>query len=174
MSLFTAGGSFFAGYLGDAVGHRDCRRDFHSRGPAGFLQSGRLVAGVFPRLYLAERSRWISLKVGVLCMIIPLYQAEPTTRGLVTALLQLMMGIGAVCASSRPPTTGNGAPRSPSNASLGLLIFRVPESPLVHRPTRDSRCWPNSTPTPTRRTRPRRGRGCSGARATPDGCRASS
>lgn len=54
----------------------------------GYLYSGRAVAG---------------LGVGVLVMIVPLYQAEiahPSIRGRITGLQQLMLGIGAVVAST--------------------------------------------------------------------------
>lgn len=53
----------------------------------GYLYSGRAVAG---------------LGVGVLVMIVPLYQAEiahPSIRGRITGLQQLMLGIGACVAS---------------------------------------------------------------------------
>ena len=56
----------------------------------GYLYAGRAVAG---------------LGVGVLMMIIPLYQAEiahPAIRGRITALQQFMLGIGAVVASRCP------------------------------------------------------------------------
>ena len=44
----------------------------------------------------------ITSSVGVLTMIVPLYQAElahPDIRGLVTGLQQFMLGIGGVCGS---------------------------------------------------------------------------
>lgn len=53
----------------------------------GYLYSGRAVAG---------------LGVGILVMIVPLYQAEiahPAIRGRITGLQQLMLGIGAAVAS---------------------------------------------------------------------------
>lgn len=52
----------------------------------GFLYSGRLIAGV---------------GVGVMVMIIPLYQAEiahPSIRGRITGLQQFMLAIGATVA----------------------------------------------------------------------------
>ncbi|KAI5846552.1 MFS sugar transporter [Morchella snyderi] len=144
VSLFTAGafcGSFFAGYLGDWVGRRGtiaiATATFILGGGLqaggqniGFLQAGRFVAGI---------------GVGVLCMIIPLYQAElahPTIRGRITALQQFMLGIGALCASwigfgaykGFAPTDDNQwrvplAIQCVPAAILGLLIFLFPESP---------------------------------------------
>ena len=52
----------------------------------GYLYSGRAIAG---------------LGVGILVMIIPLYQAEiahPAIRGRLTGLQQLMIGVGATSA----------------------------------------------------------------------------
>lgn len=52
-----------------------------------FFYAGRAVAG---------------LGVGVLVMIVPMYQAEiahPSIRGRITGLQQLMLGIGAVFSS---------------------------------------------------------------------------
>ncbi|RPB00986.1 putative MFS sugar transporter [Choiromyces venosus 120613-1] len=83
--------------------------------------------------------------VGVLCMIIPLYQAElahPSIRGRITSLQQFMLGIGALCASwigygsykGFAPTDDNQwriplAIQCIPAAILGLLIFLFPESP---------------------------------------------
>lgn len=53
----------------------------------GYLYSGRAIAG---------------FGVGILVMIVPLYQAEiahPSIRGRITGLQQLMLGIGACVAS---------------------------------------------------------------------------
>lgn len=53
------------------------------------VQSGRVIAG---------------LGVGVLVMIIPLYQAEiahPSIRGRLTGLQQLLLGVGACVASKQ-------------------------------------------------------------------------
>jgi MFS family permease len=53
----------------------------------GYLYSGRAIAG---------------LGIGVLVMIVPLYQAEiahPAIRGRITGLQQFMLGIGAAVAS---------------------------------------------------------------------------
>ena len=56
-----------------------------------FFYSGRAVAG---------------LGVGILVMIVPMYQAEiahPSIRGRITGLQQLMLGIGAVFSSKFCP-----------------------------------------------------------------------
>lgn len=83
--------------------------------------------------------------VGVLCMIIPLYQAElahPSIRGRVTALQQFMLGIGALLASWISygtyvgfAPTDNGQWRTPlgiqcvPSVLLAALIMIFPESP---------------------------------------------
>ena len=83
--------------------------------------------------------------VGVLCMIIPLYQAElahPSIRGRVTALQQFMLGIGALCAAWISYGTDVGFADTNSGqwrTSLGIqvvpavflaaLIMIFPESP---------------------------------------------
>lgn len=57
----------------------------------GFLYGGRIVAGV---------------GVGILVMIIPLYQAEiahPAIRGRLTGLQQLFIGLGATTAGTSGP-----------------------------------------------------------------------
>jgi hypothetical protein len=44
----------------------------------------------------------MSSSVGILCMIVPLYQAElahPSIRGRITALQQFMLGVGALAAA---------------------------------------------------------------------------
>ena len=84
--------------------------------------------------------------VGILCMIIPLYQAElahPSIRGRVTALQQFMLGIGALCAGWISygtyigfAPTDNGQWRTPLGiqiipaALLAALIMVFPESPV--------------------------------------------
>ena len=101
MSLFTGGGffgAFFAGPLGDYLGRRLALLigsiifciggAFQAAGQTiDWLYAGRAVAG---------------LGVGILIMIVPMYQAEishPTIRGRVTGLQQLMLGIGSCVAS---------------------------------------------------------------------------
>jgi sugar porter (SP) family MFS transporter len=83
--------------------------------------------------------------VGILCMIIPLYQAElahPSIRGRVTALQQFMLGIGALCAAWISygtyigfAPTDSGQWRTPLGIQvipavfLAALIMIFPESP---------------------------------------------
>ena len=84
-----------------------------------------------------------SIRIGILTMIIPLYQAElahPDIRGLITGLQQFMLGIGGVCGSwvsygtyvgfhdSRQWRIPFGIQIIPA-AVLSLLIFLFPESP---------------------------------------------
>lgn len=100
VSVFT-GGAFFgaavAGPLGDWFGRRltimtgaivFCLGGGLQTAAQnlGFLYAGRLIAG---------------LGVGVMVMIIPLYQAEiahPSIRGRITGLQQFMLAIGATVA----------------------------------------------------------------------------
>ncbi|KAJ5613450.1 hypothetical protein N7510_006644 [Penicillium lagena] len=94
----------------------------------GYVLGGRFIAGV---------------SVGVLTMIIPIYQAElvhPNIRGLVTGLQQFMLGIGGVCGSwisygtyvsfpdNRQWRVPLGIQIVPA-ALLSGLIFLFPESP---------------------------------------------
>jgi len=105
VSVFT-GGAFFgaaiAGPFGDWFGRRltimlgaivFCLGGGLQTGAQGlgFLYSGRLIAG---------------LGVGIMVMIIPLYQAEiahPSIRGRITGLQQFMLAIGAAVAGKRLP-----------------------------------------------------------------------
>jgi MFS family permease len=94
VSVFT-GGAFFgaaiAGFLGDKLG----RRWTILIGAVVFCLGGALQTGAMSLAYLYSGR-------GILCMIIPLYQAElahPSIRGRVTALQQFMLGIGALIAS---------------------------------------------------------------------------
>ncbi|KAL2703072.1 hypothetical protein AAEP93_007370 [Penicillium crustosum] len=94
----------------------------------GYILGGRFIAGV---------------SVGVLTMIVPIYQAElvhPNIRGLVTGLQQFMLGIGGVCGSwisygTYVSFADNRQWRIPLGiqivpaALLSSLIFLFPESP---------------------------------------------
>lgn len=67
-----------------------------------FCLGGALQTGAQGLSYLYSGRAIAGLGVGILCMIVPLYQAElahPSIRGRVTALQQFMLGIGALCAS---------------------------------------------------------------------------
>ncbi|GIJ81569.1 hypothetical protein Asppvi_000068 [Aspergillus pseudoviridinutans] len=94
----------------------------------GYVLGGRFISGV---------------SIGVLTMIIPIYQAElvhPNIRGLVTGLQQFMLGIGGVCGSwisygTYVSFVDNRQWRIPLGiqivpaALLSALIFLFPESP---------------------------------------------
>jgi MFS family permease len=83
------------------------------------------------------------IRIGILTMIIPLYQAElahPDIRGLITGLQQFMIGIGGVCGSwisygTYVGFSDNHQWRVPFGiqiipaAVLSILIFLFPESP---------------------------------------------
>ena len=101
MSVFT-GGAFFgagaAGPMGDKLG----RRWTILIGALVFCLGGALQTGAQALSYLYAGRAIAGLGVGVLCMIVPLYQAElahPSIRGRVTALQQFMLGIGALAAA---------------------------------------------------------------------------
>lgn len=67
-----------------------------------FCLGGALQTGAQALSYLYSGRAIAGLGVGVLCMIVPLYQAElahPSIRGRVTALQQFMLGIGALAAA---------------------------------------------------------------------------
>ncbi|KAH6713128.1 general substrate transporter [Leptodontidium sp. 2 PMI_412] len=98
VSLFTGGGFFgaaIAGVLGDWLG----RRLAIMAGAVVFCLGGALqAAGQNLSFFYAGRAVG-GLGVGVLVMIVPMYQAEiahPSIRGRITGLQQLMLGIGAV------------------------------------------------------------------------------
>ncbi|GFF59271.1 quinate permease [Aspergillus udagawae] len=104
----------------------------------GYVLGGRFISGV---------------SIGVLTMIIPIYQAElvhPNIRGLVTGLQQFMLGIGGVCGSwisygTYVSFADNRQWRIPLGiqivpaALLSALIFLFPESPrwLISRGQRE-------------------------------------
>ncbi|KAI5203407.1 general substrate transporter [Aureobasidium subglaciale] len=100
VSLFTAGaffGSFIAGFC-DPLGRR---------GTLVFGGCLFLIGGVLQTAAIAVEMLYIGrliagLGVGILVMIIPLFQAETShasIRGILTSLQQTMLGIGALCAS---------------------------------------------------------------------------
>ncbi|KAH6845807.1 general substrate transporter [Chaetomium sp. MPI-CAGE-AT-0009] len=144
VSVFT-GGAFFgamaAGPMGDKLG----RRWTILLGALVFCLGGALQTGAQALSYLYSGRAIAGVGVGVLCMIVPLYQAElahPSIRGRVTALQQFMLGIGALAAAwiSYGTYVGFG----PTNdgqwrTSLGIqvvpavflaaLILLFPESP---------------------------------------------
>ncbi|KAK4145107.1 general substrate transporter [Dichotomopilus funicola] len=155
VSVFTGGafiGAFLAGPTGDYLG----RRLTILLGAVVFLLGGALQTGARALSYLYAGRAIAGLGVGVLCMIVPLYQAElahPSIRGRVTALQQFMLGIGALAAAWISYGTYVGF--APTNSaqwrtSLGIqlipalllaaLILLFPESPrwlIEHRDQAD-------------------------------------
>ena len=144
MSVFTGGAFFgagFAGPCGDKLG----RKKTIMIGAIVFCLGGALQTGAQGLSYLYSGRAIAGLGVGILCMIIPLYQSElahPSIRGRVTALQQFMLGVGALCASWISYGTYVGF--APTNSgqwrtSLGIqvlpavflaaLILLFPESP---------------------------------------------
>ncbi|EME89014.1 uncharacterized protein MYCFIDRAFT_55519 [Pseudocercospora fijiensis CIRAD86] len=144
VSVFTGGaffGAFFAGPSGDYLG----RKKTILLGALVFILGGALQTGAQSLAYLYAGRLIAGAGVGVLVMIIPLYQAElahPDIRGRVTALQQFMLGVGALVASWVSYATYTYIPASSSNqwrVSLGIqivpagflamLIMLFPESP---------------------------------------------
>ncbi|KAF4547862.1 Sugar (and other) transporter-like protein 59 [Elsinoe fawcettii] len=143
VSLFTGGaffGAFFAGPLGDLLG----RRLTILIGALIFVLGGILQATGQNLGYLYGGRAVAGLGTGCLVMIIPLYQAEiahPSIRGRITALQQLMLGIGATLSvwlcfgTNHLPDTDSNQWRIPLGLQavpagiLALLILLFPESP---------------------------------------------
>ncbi|KAK9466117.1 general substrate transporter [Lipomyces arxii] len=142
VSLFTAGaftGAFLAGFSSNYLG----RRGTIALATAVFIVGSALQAGARTIHYLFGGRFIGGAGVGLLCMIIPLYQAElahPSIRGRVTALQQFFLGIGALCASwigygCYLGFSNNNQWRLPLGIQiipagiLGGLIFFFPESP---------------------------------------------
>jgi MFS family permease len=156
VSMFTAGAFFGAG-AGGTLGDRIGRRGTIVVGAIVFLLGGGLQTGA-RNIHFLWTGRFISgLGVGVLCMIVPLYQAElahPHIRGRITALQQLMIGIGAFIATWvgwacfvelgsssaqwRVPLAIQNVPA----IFLAALTYLFPESPryLVFRTSYDYQC----------------------------------
>ncbi|KAH6669618.1 H+/hexose cotransporter 1 [Verticillium dahliae] len=101
VSVFTGGafcGAGIAGWAGDRFG----RRLTILIGAAFFLLGGTLQTIGKNIAFLMAGRTLAGVGVGVLCMIIPVYQGElchPDIRGRVTALQQFMLGIGALAAA---------------------------------------------------------------------------
>lgn len=98
--MFTTGafcGAFFAGPTGDRFG----RRIAIVAGSLVFILGGGVQTGAKSIHYLWGGRFVAGLGVGMLVMIVPLYQAElahPKIRGRVTSLQQFMLGIGSLIA----------------------------------------------------------------------------
>ncbi|KAI5292127.1 hypothetical protein KEM52_006594, partial [Ascosphaera acerosa] len=144
VSMFTTGafcGAFFGGPLGDRAG----RRGAIAVGATVFLLGGAVQTAAKTIHYLWGGRFVAGLGVGLLVMIVPLYQAElahPKIRGRITSLQQFMLGIGALIAG----WVGYGAYINFSDTNeaqwrlplglqlapalvLALLIMLFPESP---------------------------------------------
>ena len=100
MSIFTGGaffGALIAGLTTDLLG----RRKTIILGALTFCLGGALQTSAQNLGYLYGGRCIAGLGVGILVMIIPLYQAEiahPTIRGRLTGLQQLFIGLGATTA----------------------------------------------------------------------------
>ncbi|KAL2019954.1 hypothetical protein VTK56DRAFT_9046 [Thermocarpiscus australiensis] len=144
VSVFT-GGAFFGAAAAGPMGDRLGRRWTIMMGALVFCLGGALQTGAQALSYLYSGRAIAGLGVGILCMIIPLYQAElahPSIRGRVTALQQFMLGIGSLAAAWISYGTYVGfAPTNDGQwrTSLGIqivpavflaaLILLFPESP---------------------------------------------
>ncbi|KAI5303967.1 hypothetical protein KEM56_007003 [Ascosphaera pollenicola] len=144
VSMFTTGafcGAFFAGPTGDRFG----RRIAIVTGALVFILGGGIQTGAQTIHYLWGGRFVAGLGVGMLVMIVPLYQAElahPKIRGRVTALQQFMLGIGSLIACwvgygafTRFADDNQAQWRLPLGIQLApavvlaLLIMFFPESP---------------------------------------------
>ena len=105
VAVFTGGGFFgaaFAGPMADWLG----RRLTIMIGAIIFCIGGALQTAAQNLAYLYSGRVIAGLGVGILVMIVPLYQAEiahPAIRGRVTGLQQFMLGIGATVAGKLFP-----------------------------------------------------------------------
>ncbi|KAJ3467920.1 hypothetical protein FSOLCH5_003576 [Fusarium solani] len=141
-SLLTAGafvGAAIAGTISDYFG----RRGTILSGGLIFCLGGGLQTGA-PHYSYIIGGRFIGgIGIGILTMIVPLYQAElahPDIRGLVTGLQQFMLGVGGVCGAwisygtyvsftdDRQWQIPFGLQIAPAGI-LSALIFLFPESP---------------------------------------------
>ncbi|KAI9761954.1 MAG: hypothetical protein M4579_000737 [Chaenotheca gracillima] len=101
VSLFT-GGAFFGAAIGGPAGDRLGRRLTILFGALIFCLGGAIQTAAQSLGYLYGGRFVAGLGVGVLVMIVPLYQAElahPSIRGRITSLQQFMLGVGSLVAS---------------------------------------------------------------------------
>lgn len=101
VSVFT-GGAFFGAAVAGPMGDKLGRRMTILSGAVVFCLGGALQTGAQALSYLYSGRAIAGLGVGILVMIIPVYQGElahPDIRGRITALVQFMLGIGALLAS---------------------------------------------------------------------------
>ncbi|KAL4763080.1 sugar porter family MFS transporter [Aspergillus foveolatus] len=143
-SVFTGGaffGAYFAGPLGDHAG----RKWTIFVGALIFILGGSLQTAAQNLSYLYAGRSIAGLGVGILVMIVPIYQAElahPDIRGRITSLHQLMLGVGSLAAAwiswgtyinfadddSRQWRISLGIQNVPA-VFLAALILLFPESP---------------------------------------------
>ncbi|UPK97136.1 hypothetical protein LCI18_008071 [Fusarium solani-melongenae] len=141
-SLLTAGafvGAAIAGTISDYFG----RRGTILSGGLVFCLGGGLQTGAQNYNYVISGRFIGGIGIGILTMIVPLYQAElahPDIRGLVTGLQQFMLGVGGVCGAwisygtyvsfsdDRQWQIPFGLQIAPAGI-LSALIFLFPESP---------------------------------------------
>ncbi|KAI6784836.1 uncharacterized protein J7T54_007930 [Emericellopsis cladophorae] len=141
-SLLTAGpfvGAALAATTSDFLG----RRVIIGTGDVIFCLGGALQTGAENYSYVIGGRSISGCDVGILAMIIPLYQAElahPDIRGLVTGLQQFMLGVGGVCGAwisygtyigftnDRQWRIPFGLQIVPAALLAGLIVF-FPESP---------------------------------------------
>ncbi|KAF1997808.1 general substrate transporter [Amniculicola lignicola CBS 123094] len=144
VSVFT-GGAFFGAAMAGPMGDKLGRKKTILVGSVVFCLGGALQTGAQGLSYLYSGRAIAGIGVGILVMIVPLYQAElahPSIRGRVTALQQFMLGVGALSAAWISYGTYVGfAPTNNAQwrvslgiqivpaALLGALIMVFPESP---------------------------------------------
>ncbi|OJJ45935.1 hypothetical protein ASPZODRAFT_119256 [Penicilliopsis zonata CBS 506.65] len=141
-SLLTAGAVVGAG-IAYPCSDRFGRRATILAGGIVFCLGGGLQTGARNYSYIMGGRFIAGIAIGILTMIIPLYQAElvhPDIRGLVTGLQQFVLGVGGVCGSwisygTFVSFTDNRQWRIPLGiqiapaALLSALILLFPESP---------------------------------------------
>ncbi|KAF2169511.1 hypothetical protein M409DRAFT_64631 [Zasmidium cellare ATCC 36951] len=141
-SMLTAG-AFFGAAIAGFISERFGRRWTIVTGGLIFCLGGALQTGA-ENYAMVIAGRFVAgLAIGVLVMIVPLYQAElvhPDIRGFVTGLVQFMLGVGGVVGSwlsygtfvsftdSRQWRIPFGVQIVPA-AIIASMIFLFPESP---------------------------------------------
>ncbi|KAF7197266.1 Quinate permease [Pseudocercospora fuligena] len=144
VSVFT-GGAFFGAGIAGATANFLGRRKTILMGALIFCLGGGLQTGAQTLAYLYSGRAIAGLGVGVLVMIIPLYQAEiahPAIRGRLTGLQQVFIGLGATTAAycaygttSHFASTDNKQWQVPLGIQtipagiLAAMILLFPESP---------------------------------------------
>lgn len=101
VSVFT-GGAFFGACAGSPLADKLGRKITIMIGAIVFLIGGALQTAAQNIAYMMAGRAISGLGIGMMVMIIPVYQAElchPSIRGRVTALQQFMLGVGALTAA---------------------------------------------------------------------------